>query len=53
MNTRSDGESNESGPAYVLDDGTIDKLILSYHLNQMHPLLAQVFEAFDNVNWLK
>ena len=33
----------------VVYDCTVDKLVLSDHLHQMHPLLPEVFETLRNV----
>ena len=37
--------SDESGPANVLDDGTVHELVLSHHLHQVHPVLTQLLQA--------
>ena len=40
---------NKPCPPNVLNYDTIHKLVLSYHLNKMHPLLPQLFQTLRYV----
>lgn len=52
-NSRCSAALDQPGLSNVLYDCSVDKLVLSHHLNQVHSLLSEVLQAPWDVNSLR